>query len=98
MYESIAELPDTVRDVLPQEAQETYMEAYNDSWESYEEEATSDLSRDAYAARDAWTAVKREFTKDEETGIWHPAGEVPAHGGEEEGEESGLIDQVEDMI
>ena len=95
MYESVKDLPETVQDVLPREAQEVYLEAYNTSWENYDEEATSELSREAFATRDAWTAVKREFTKDEETGTWYPAGEVPEHGGEEE---SSLLDQVEDII
>jgi cation transport regulator len=83
MYESIDELPDTIQDVLPPEAQKTYLDTFNESWESYEEEHTSELSQEAYANRDAWTAVKREFTKDEETGQWHPAGEVPRQEEEE---------------
>ncbi len=102
MYESIRDLPETVRDVLPQGAQEVYMEAYNVSWESYDEEVTSELSREAFAARDAWEAVKREYVKDPKTATWYPADEVPEHveEGDEgpEEEESGLLGQVDDII
>lgn len=38
MHETVDELPDTVRDVLPPEPQEVYLEAFNESWERYEEE------------------------------------------------------------
>ena len=95
MYESVDELPDTVRDVLPLEAQEVYLEAFNESWERYEEDHTSELTQEAYANRDAWTAVKREFTRDDETGEWYPEGEVPEH---EEEEEERLLDRLEDVV
>ncbi|MFW6135431.1 MAG: ChaB family protein [Chloroflexota bacterium] len=96
MYESIQDLPDTVRDVLPPEAQEAYLEGFNASWESYDEEKTSEMTQEAVANRDAWAAVKREFTQDPESGKWYPAGEVPEHVQErleaEEEEEGGLFD------
>ncbi len=93
MYESIEELPDTVRDVLPPEAQEAYLEGFNASWESYDEEKTSEMTQEAVANRDAWAAVKRQFTEDPETGKWYPAGEVPEHVEERgEEEEEGLFD------
>lgn len=94
MYESREGLPDAVREVLPREAQELYMEAYNESWEAYEEEKTSDLNREAVAHRDGWTAVKREFTKDEKTGKWYPAGEAPERD-EIEDEDEGLMGGLE---
>ncbi len=86
MYESIEELPDTVSDVLPQEAQEIYLETYNRSWETYDKDRESAMSREAVANRDGWTAVKREFTKDDESGKWYPAGEAPER--EDEAEEN----------
>lgn len=95
MYESIDELPDVVRDVLPEEAQELYLEGYNTSWEMYDEEQ-SEMSQEAVANRDGWATVKREFTKHDETGKWYPAGEVPE---EPEGkEEEGLLDKLEDIV
>mgnify|MGYP006292933651 CR=1 FL=1 len=95
MYESTDELPDSVTAVLPQEAQETYLEAYNRSWELYDEEKDSEMSQEAVANRDAWAAVKRDYARDDETGKWHPAGEVPEH---EEEEDEGIIDRITDAI
>jgi cation transport regulator len=96
MYERIEELPDTVRDVLPEQAQEVYLEAFKASWESYDEEKSSEMSQEAVANRDAWSAVKREYTRDDETGKWYPAGEVPEH--EEGEEEGGILDALEDVV
>ena len=96
MYDSIEELPDTVRDVLPREAQEVYLEGFTESWESYDEEKTSEMSQEAVANRDAWALVKTKFTRDDETGKWHPAGEVPEH--EDEEEEDGIIDTLQDLV
>lgn len=96
MYESKKELPDTVRDVLPEEAQEIYLEAFNRSWEMYDEEETGQMSREAVANRDGWAAVKRDYTRDDETGKWYPAGEVPEESEEEE--EEGLLDKLGDVV
>lgn len=95
MYESTEELPDIVRDVLPKEGQELYLEGYNTSWEMYDEEQ-SEMSQEAVANRDGWAAVNREFTKDDETGKWYPAGEVPEEGEEEQ--EEGLLDKLGDIV
>ena len=96
MYEGTDELPDSVTAVLPGEAQEVYLEAYNRSWELYDEEKGSEMSQEAEANRDAWAAVKRDYTRDDETGKWHPAGEVPEH--EEDEEKEGIIDKITDAI
>lgn len=96
MYETTDDLPDSVTTVLPVEGQEMYLEAYNRSWELYDEETSSGMSQEAVANRDAWAAVKREFTRDDETGKWHPAGEVPEH---EEGEdEGGIVQKITDAL
>jgi cation transport regulator len=95
MYESMKDLPDIVRDVLPHDAQEIYMEAYNRSWEMYDEERAGEMSREAVANRDGWSAVKREYTKDDDTGEWYPAGEVPE---EAEEEDEGLLDKLGDIV
>lgn len=93
MYESIEELPSTVKDVLPKEAQEIYLEAFNKSWESYEDAEWNDMSQDAVANRDGWTAVRREFVKDEETGEWFAEAEAP----EDVEEEEGILDKLGDI-
>jgi cation transport regulator len=38
-YETKKDLPATIRDVLPEDAQEIYMEAYNSRWDAYGEES-----------------------------------------------------------
>jgi len=96
MYESTDELADSVSEVLPEEAQELYLEAHNRSWELYDEEKSDGMSQEAEANRDAWAAVKREYTRDDETGKWHPAGEVPEH--EDGDEEEGLLDKIGDAL
>jgi len=49
-YESIAELPETVRDALPAEAQRVWLRAYNSAAEEHEEEGAR--------AAIAWSAVQ----------------------------------------
>jgi cation transport regulator len=95
MYESKVELPETVKKVLPEEAQEVYLEAYNASWDLYDEEQAGQMSQEAVANRDAWAAVKNDFTKDEDSGKWYPAGEVPE---EAEEEDEGILDTLEDIV
>jgi cation transport regulator len=93
-YESIEDLPSTIRDVLPEEAQEIYLEAYNESVDDYEEWEGGEMSRESVANRDAWHAVKQEFVKNEETQRWYRIGEAP----EEEDEDEGLIDKIKDVF
>jgi cation transport regulator len=61
-YETIKELPDSVRDNLPKHAQEIYKEAYNSAWDQYGHE-------EERAHRVAWGAVERKYRKNEE-GKW----------------------------
>ncbi|MCC7449991.1 MAG: ChaB family protein [Anaerolineae bacterium] len=63
-YNSIRDLPESVREHLPEHAQEIYRAAYNSAWEAY----NSDEER---AHRVAWAAVKHQYDKDEQTGQWH---------------------------
>jgi cation transport regulator len=71
-YESNEDLPEDVQDALPEHAQEIYREAFNSAWEQYEdpEDRRGDESREATAHQVAWSAVKDEYKKDEETGEW----------------------------
>ena len=62
-YQKIHELPDSVREHLPEHAQEIYRAAFNSAWEEY----CHDEER---AHRVAWAAVKHEYEKDEHTGQW----------------------------
>jgi cation transport regulator len=65
-YDSIRDLPDSVRDNLPKKAQEIYKSAYNSAWEQYkdpEKRDSKDDSREEVSHKVAWSAVKEEFEK-----------------------------------
>lgn len=63
-YNSIRDLPESVREHLPDHAQEIYRAAYNSAWEEYNKD-------EERAHRVAWAAVKHKYDKDEQTGQWH---------------------------
>ncbi|MAT99683.1 MAG: cation transport regulator ChaB [Anaerolineaceae bacterium] len=69
-YQSIKELPDSVKDNLPKQAQEIYKEAFNNAWDQYAdpEDRRGDASREETAHRVAWSAVKQEYEK--QNGRW----------------------------
>ena len=64
-YDELDELPDNVRDVLPEGAQEIYKEAFNSAWRQYKdpEDRRGDQSREETAHKIAWSAVKKEYEK-----------------------------------
>lgn len=63
-YKKIGDLPDAVRHVLPEHAQEIYMKAFNNAWPRYKEAAAEQgESQEGIAAKVAWSAVKREYVK-----------------------------------
>ena len=69
-YDSIRELPDSVKDNLHKHAQEIYKEAYNSAWDQYAdpEDRRGDASREETAHRVAWSAVKEKYEK--QNGRW----------------------------
>ena len=71
-YKKTDELPDSVRDNLPKHAQEIYMKAFNSAWDEYDQpsERKGGASREETAHKVAWSAVKKEYEKDEKTGKW----------------------------
>ena len=71
-YDKIQELPDSVKNSLPEHAQEIYMKAFNSAWDDYAdpEDRRGDASREEAAHRVAWGAVKQSYEKDEESGEW----------------------------
>ena len=71
-YDSIRDLPDSVKEHLPKHAQEIYKEAYNNAWEQYKDpsQRRGDASHEETAHRVAWAAVKKEYEKDEDSGRW----------------------------
>ncbi|HHS7920380.1 TPA: ChaB family protein, partial [Legionella pneumophila] len=70
-YKKINELPDSVKDNLPNHAQEIYKEAYNNAWDQYDEpdKRQGDRDREETAHAVAWSAVKKEYEKNSE-GKW----------------------------
>lgn len=71
-YKNLSDLPESVRDNLPEHAQEIYKEAFNSAWEQYDEpeERRGDDTREETAHKVAWGAVKRVYEKDDKTGKW----------------------------
>ena len=71
-YETTRELPNNVKDSLPEHAQHIYQEAFNSAWEQYAdpEDRRDGQSREETAHRVAWAAVKNKYEKDPDTGEW----------------------------
>ncbi len=69
-YERNADLPDPVRETLPEGAQTMYRKAFNNAWDQYVDPRTrqGDASREETAHRVAWSAVKASYEKRE--GRW----------------------------
>jgi cation transport regulator len=61
-YDSISDLPDSVKDNLPKHAQEIYQAAYNSAWEQYDHD-------EERAHKVAWSAVKNDYEKNDD-GKW----------------------------
>ncbi len=69
-YESNDDLPDGVRDNMPEPAQTIYREAYNSAWQQYADpdKRRGDDSREEVALKVAWAAVKQQYQKSD--GEW----------------------------
>ena len=92
-YTNKSELPPTIRDVLPERAQELYLEAYNQAWDEYDE-GQGYLTRDGMAHQRGWTAVQHEYVQDQGTGLWHLKGERPP----EPKRRQGLLDRLKSLF
>ena len=68
-YDTIADLPDSVRDVLPPKAQEIFLAAFNNAWDRYKdpEDRKGSASREEVAFKVAWSAVKKKYEKKGDT-------------------------------
>lgn len=69
-YKRKSELPDPVRENLPEGAQRIFKEAYNSAWEQYKDpsDRKGEASREEVANKVAWSAVKQKYKK--EGGTW----------------------------
>ncbi len=73
-YQHITDLPERVREHLPTHAQEISQAAFNNAWAEYEDphRRRGGESREETAHRIAWAAVKEDYEKDEDSGMWQP--------------------------
>nr|WP_154324971.1 putative cation transport regulator ChaB [Pantoea sp. 201603H] len=71
-YKTKNALPDSVKRVLPDHAQDIYKEAYNHAWDEYREkqDRRGDDSREETAHKVAWSAVKHQYQKGDDD-KWH---------------------------
>jgi cation transport regulator len=71
-YSKKTELPASVKNVLPDHAQDIYKEAFNSAYDEYKDkdDRRDDASREEVAHRVAWNAVKQKYQKGED-GKWH---------------------------
>jgi cation transport regulator len=69
-YDSVKDLPESVRDNLPKHAQEVYIAAFNNAWEEYKEaeDRREGASREEVSHKVAWSAVKKKYEK--KNGKW----------------------------
>jgi len=69
-YDTINELPDAVKNTLPDHAREIYRAAFNNAWTEYaeSEDRKDGASREEVAHRVAWAAVKKKYEKKD--GSW----------------------------
>ena len=65
-YETRQDLPDSVRNALPEHAQDIYRAAFNSAWQQYKDpgERRGHESREEAAHKVAWAAVKEQYEKD----------------------------------
>jgi len=72
-YRDTDELPDNVRNVLPQHAQQIYKKAFDNAWDEYKhpQDRRDDADCEKVSHRVAWSAVKKSYTKGTD-GKWHP--------------------------
>lgn len=70
-YKTRNELPESVKDNIPQHAQDIYKAAYNSAWEQYKdpEDRKGDADCEETAHKVAWAAVKEQYHKDA-SGHW----------------------------
>ena len=68
-YDRKSELPDNVKDNLPEHAQEIYRAAFNSAYDEYKDpdKRRGKSSREETAHKVAWAAVKKEYHKEGDT-------------------------------
>jgi cation transport regulator len=90
-YETVRQLPVTIRDTLPDQAKEIYRQAYNQAWEEYDQDAHRGLNQQGLAHQQAWMAVKHEYVFDLDQ--WHRVGETVGRK-----EPEGIFDKIKSLF
>lgn len=74
-FNSTSDLPDSVKNVLPDHAQDIYKEAFNSAYDEYKspDDRRDDASREEVSHRVAWNAVKQKYEKGDDD-KWHKKG------------------------
>ncbi len=70
-YDSLDDLPNNVKSVLPKHGLEIYRAVFNNAWEEYKdpEDRKGNASREEVARRVAWAAVKKQYEQND-SGRW----------------------------
>lgn len=70
-YKKLSELPEQVKNALPNHGQEIYRAAYNNAWDEYKKasDRRDGSSREETAHKVAWAAVKNVYQKNKH-GEW----------------------------
>ncbi len=73
-YSSTNDLPESVKSVLPDHAQDIYKEAFNSAYDEYKSasERRGEESREEVAHKVAWSVVKNKYEKGHDD-KWHPS-------------------------
>lgn len=76
-YKSINDLPRTLQETLPPEAQSIYVDSYNETWNQYAALGKDEATCATAAHQIAWDAVNRQFTfvKSDQHSQWVRKGE-----------------------
>lgn len=74
-YNTVKQLAENVKNVLPAHAQDIYKEAFNSAYEEYDtpKERRGNSGREEIAHRVAWSAVKKAGYRKSDDGKWHKA-------------------------
>ncbi|MFH1032592.1 MAG: ChaB family protein [Chloroflexota bacterium] len=65
-------MPESIRKNLPKHAQDIFLAAYNNASTEYQdpEKRRGGASLEEVARKVAWAAVKKEYRKNSQTGVW----------------------------
>jgi cation transport regulator len=71
-YNTNSELPDSVRDHLPEHAQDIYRETFNSAYETYGDpkKRSRGGTQEEAAHRAAWASVKHQYKKEPDGDRW----------------------------